>query len=169
MIAYTYIEKNLKALDIRYRSPQTSTRDAYFASKLAILELCGWIEESMDDCILRASIRVLGNERNRKLLKDKVRKTHGFEYEHHFMSMMVQLVGLWGFERICKSVDTAVQTRFLNELKILKDRRNALAHTYTRGVTQHYDAPSVTLGRFGNVRAGLQAYDSAIRKYWGIM
>ena len=166
MIAYSYIERNLRALDSRYRNPRTSTKDANFASKLAILELCGWIEVSMDDCILRASIRALRDESNREHLEDRVRRNYGFEYERHFKSMMIQIFGLWGFEKICRSVDISVAARFSSELGTLKQKRNALAHTYTRGVTLHYDAPSVTLGSFAIVKSGLRAYDSAIREHF---
>ncbi len=166
MIAYSYIERNLRALDSRYRSPKTSTRDANFVSKLAMLELCGWIEVSMDDCILRASIRVLKDEGNRRRLEEKVLRNYGFEYERHFKSMMIQVFGLWGFEKIFRSVDATIAARFSSELGRLKTKRNTLAHTYTPGVTEEYDAPSAALGSFAIVKSGLQAYDSAIRKHF---
>ena len=58
MIAYSYIENNLDQLDKRYVKSKTS-RDASYYSKLAILELCGWIEMSIDDCIVRSANRIL--------------------------------------------------------------------------------------------------------------
>ena len=66
MIARSYILTNLKTLDRKYNRA-TSTRDSLFYSKLAILELCGWIEESMDDIVLRCACRHLtdrGGPRN---------------------------------------------------------------------------------------------------------
>ena len=56
MIARTYILDNLNKLDVRYRKAAT-LKDSLFYSKLAVLELCGWIEESMDDVILRCARR----------------------------------------------------------------------------------------------------------------
>ena len=51
MIAKSYILANLNALDARYKRASRA-KDALFASKLALLELCGWIEESMDDIVV---------------------------------------------------------------------------------------------------------------------
>jgi hypothetical protein len=164
MIAYSYIENNLILLDARYRRSR-SIKDANFASKLAILELCGWIEVSLDDCIERASQRVLKDAANRRFIKEKILRNYGFEYERHFKSMLVHLIGIWGFEIIFRRVDTAVSLNFINELNALKIRRNSLAHTYTRGVTPHYDAPSITIARFANLKSGFAAFDGELRKY----
>ena len=164
MIAYSYIEKNLQELDKRYRRSR-GIKDANFTSKLATLELCGWIEESMDDCILRASVRVLRQNDNRNFIKEKVKRTYGFEYERHFKTMMINLVGVSGFEKINQSIDPAVEARFKAALNSLKSMRNSLAHTYTKGITQPYHAPSVAIELQLDVKAGLKAYDSALRKF----
>ena len=164
MIAYKYIERNLRELDKRFTC-RSSTKDMNFASKLAILELCGWIEQSMDDCILRASVRVLRKANNRTLIESGVKRHHGFEFERNFKPMIINLIGVWGFEKISGSIDSAVELKFINELNELKSKRNSLAHTYTKGVPQHYDAPSVTIERLAHVSAGLKAYDDALRKY----
>lgn len=82
MIAYSYIEKNLKVLDARYMR-SSSIMDKNFASKLAVLELCGWIEQSMDNCILSVSTRVLRQTNNRKLIEIGVNRHHGFEFDRN--------------------------------------------------------------------------------------
>ncbi len=164
MISYSYIEKNLRALDTRYRNSR-GNKDADFASKLAMLELCGWIEEAMDDCILRASVRVLRQERNRRFIEDRVDRTYGFEYNRHFKPMMINLVGIWGFEKINKSIDPAVNDKFVSALSSLKTIRDSLAHTYTKGVTRQISAPSVAIEWQADVKAGLKAYDAAMRNY----
>ena len=164
MIAYTYIEKILEVLDRRYMSG-SSANDRNFASKLAVLELYGWIEQSMDDCILRASVRVLRQTNNRKLIQNGVKRNRGFDFENNFKPMIINLIGVWGFEKISSSIDSAVELKFINELNALKSKRNSLAHTYAKGVTQYYDAPSVTIERLAHVSAGLKAYDAALREY----
>ncbi len=164
MIAYSYIENNLRSLDFRYRKSE-SIKDASFVSKLAILELCGWIEVSLDDCIERASARVLKMPENEKFMKQKIKKNAGFDYDAHFKAMIVNLIGIWGFEKIVQQVDPAVATNFMNELRILKVSRNSLAHTYTRDATQQIDAPSTTRARFSNLKAGFVAFDGELRRY----
>lgn len=164
MISHSYIFKNLKYLDRKYQKSSSLT-EASYCSKLAILELCGWIELSMDDIILRACIRGVRDPGFRKAINDKVKRNYGFEYERHFQSMVTALIGYRGYEKIEKKVPTSVSVNLKSELSILKERRNSLAHTYFKGVTPHYDAPSLTVQRYNTVSNGLSAYDQALREY----
>lgn len=164
MIAHSYIKKNLLYLDRKYRTASSLT-EASYCSKLAILELCGWIELSMDDIVERGCMRSLKEGSNRKAVKDKIKRNYGFEYERHFQSLITALIGFYGYEKIEKSVPVAVSTPFKSELSNLKARRNSLAHTYFKGVTQNYDAPSITISRYHSVASGLDAYDKALRHY----
>jgi len=166
MIVYSYIENNLQFLDRNYKSAPTA-RDASYCSKMAILELCGWMETSMDDTILRASVRLLRNSQNRKFIEDKVKYNYGFEYKRHYKAMIVSLIGISGYEKIENRLNAAIVLNFKSELAVLKKRRNSLAHTYTRGVTIHYDAPSVTIARFQHVASGLKAFDAELRNFIG--
>ncbi|MFT7553533.1 MAG: hypothetical protein ACI9BV_003869, partial [Rhodothermales bacterium] len=52
MVAKTYINANLRRIDGLFRGA-TSARQAELLAKLATLELCGWLEVSMDDIVLR--------------------------------------------------------------------------------------------------------------------
>jgi hypothetical protein len=84
MIAKTYILSNLRSLDYSYRHAKTA-KDAQFFAKLAILELCGWIEESMDDIILRWGRKQLKETANLNYCeKDIVKRTYGFDYDVNF-------------------------------------------------------------------------------------
>ena len=73
MIAHSDMTKTLRRLDLLYRKAR-SQREAHLFAKLAILELCGWIEESMDGVVLRCSIRCLAGSDNRTLIADDVVK-----------------------------------------------------------------------------------------------
>lgn len=162
MISHSYIKKNLAYLDRVYRRT-SSTTEASYCSKLAILELCGWIELSMDDIVLRGCVRALKHDKNRKAVREKVKRNYGFEYQKHFVSLITSLVGFHGYEALERTIPTPVSVSFKSELGNLKERRNSLAHTYFKGVTHHYDAPSITISRYHSVAAGLNAYDSALR------
>ena len=65
MIAKSYILKNLKALDKHFINTNSS-KDSLFYSKLALLELCGWIEESIGYIVLRCADRKLNDNKNKK-------------------------------------------------------------------------------------------------------
>lgn len=165
MISKKEIERNLRALDARYRTATKSQKDPFFFSKLAILELCGWIEMSMDDIVLRSSVRKLGNPANRNyVVSQVVRRTHSFEYNEHFRVMVTRLIGLVAFEKLEARLDPATLVRLKAELNALKQRRDPVAHTFLKGVTHSIDAPSVTLSRFHAVYEGLKEFEREMKK-----
>ena len=165
MIARSYILSSLKALDRKYKET-TSTKESLFYSKLAILELCGWIEESMDDIILRCAGRYLKINSNKEYVRKQiVKSTHGFDYDNHFRRMLVQLMGIINVEMLEKNVDQIKQAQLKAALSALKTARDAEAHTHIKGVTKNINSPSVTLNQFPDVCDGLLEYDRVIRSF----
>jgi hypothetical protein len=165
MIAYSYIERNLQSFEVRYTRAKSNREMSYF-SKLATLELCGWIETSIDDCVERCAIRVLKERRSVEKVEQRVKKTYGFHYDQHFTSLLITLVGVYGLERIEGSIPTSIVQNFRSTLGTLKAARDALAHTYTRGTTANYDAPSLTWSRYQHVKKGLAEYDRVLRQMY---
>ena len=164
MIARDYILINLKALDREYRNA-TNLKKSLFYSKLAVLELCGWVEESMDDVVLRCARRHLKNQANIKYVQNEiVRRRHGFDYQYHFRRMLIQLLGIINVERIEKCVDQNKRLNLMATLEALKKVRDAEAHTHIKGVTRQINAPSVTLGQFTALYDGLVEFDATLRR-----
>jgi len=165
MISKSYIFNNLKTIESLYRKSPT-TKNCLFYSKLAILELCGWIEESMDDIILRCAKRYLKDNDNLKFVKDKVvKKTYSFEYERHFKKMLIQILGIINLEKLEKKFDSIKFNLFESNLETLKIYRDNEAHTHIKGTTRRLDSPSVTLNRYKIIYDGLKEIDNKIRKY----
>lgn len=163
MIARSYIENNLKQLDRLYDQASTHKKELYY-SKLAMLELCGWIEESMDDIVQKCANRVLKIRSNRVHIAKKVIKpTYGFEYERHFKKMLINVVGLMSIEVIETKVDPTKYARLTSTLGNLKAARDRQAHTHLKGATRTVDAPSVTLRYFLYVYEGLVDFDNNLR------
>ncbi len=163
MIAQSYILSNLKALDRRYNQTKSS-KEALFCSKLAILELCGWIEESMDDIIIRCAMRHLKDNENRKYCKQQIiKKTYGFDYHNNFRFMLIRLVGLVVVEKLESQVDAAKYGTMKATLDALRTVRNSEAHTHLKGTTRTLNAPSFTIGQFRPVCDGLLEFDRVIR------
>lgn len=164
MIARTYILANLRTLNRKY-SNATTMRESLFYSKLAILELSGWIEESMDDVVLRCARRHLKDGANLKFVQNEiVKRTHGFDYQQHFRRMLIQLLGVINVERIEKSIDQSKRLKLMATLGALKTARNAEAHTHIKGVTRHINAPSVTLSQFPALYDGIVEFDATLRR-----
>ena len=165
MIGKTSILQNLKSLERLYNK-STGSKKAMFYSKLSILELRGWIEESMDDIVLRCANRNLKVRKNRDFVKDPIiERVYGFEYHKHFRAMLIRVVGLITLEKVEKRVD---QTKFhlmKTSLGHLKDPRNLQAHTHLKGTTRRLDAPSVTISKFNEVYEGLKNFETELRHF----
>jgi len=137
---------------------------ALFYSKLAILELCGWTEVSMDDIIRRHSKRILKEPQNWQYIeKEVIKRTYGFEYQVHFRRMLISIIGLTGVERLEKTVDPARLQPMIAALNSLKPYRDKEAHEYIKGTTRRLDAPSITRGRFIVIYEGLRNIDTVLR------
>lgn len=163
MIAKSYITSNLEAINRSYLKA-SSQRESLFLSKLVILELCGWIEESMDDVIMRCAMRHLKEIDNRKYCKDDfVKRTYGFDYHNNFRFMLIRLLGLINVENIEGRVDRNKHDSMVAALVSLKAQRNTEAHTHLKGVTRTINAPSVTIAQFQPLYEGLSEFDRVIR------
>lgn len=135
----------------------------YF-SKLAILELCGWIEESMDN-IIKAFTKHLNKPANQKFVEEQViEPTYGFEYHRHFRAMLIQVIGVISVERLEANLNQTKFDLMKSALGSLKKSRNDLAHTHVKDTTVRIDAPSITQNRFQIVYDGLKDIESCIRK-----
>ncbi len=163
MIARSYISSNLDAINRSYLKA-ASYRESLLLSKLAILELCGWIEESMDDVVMRCATRHLKLQDNVNYCQNEfVNKTYGFDYHRNFRFMLIRLLGLIKVEKIEARVDQVKSDRMKGALSSLKVQRNTEAHTHLKGTTRRINAPSVTIGQFQPLYEGLMEFDRVIR------
>ena len=163
-ITKTTIRENLKSLDKLFVSSR-SAKKTLFYSKLAILELCGWIEETMDRVVRSCATRNLKDQPNRKFIEEKViKKTQGFGYSESFRRMLIQVVGLRGVEIVERSMDDSALEVLRSTLGSLKKTRNEQAHTHLQGVTRRLDAPSVTIQKFDSVYELLTNLEIALKR-----
>lgn len=164
MVGKTSIIQNLTRIEKLYNK-STSPKTALFYSKLAILELCGWIEESMDDIVLRYANRTLKNHQNKTYVeKQIVKRIYGFDYQRDFRFMLMQVVGLNTLEIIEKRVDQTKIQLMESSLKTLKSSRDNEAHTYLKGVTRRLDAPSLIKSKFNKVYDGLKCIENELKR-----
>ena len=165
MIAKSYIKSTLEELNKLYYSASSQKKAIYF-SKLAVLELCGWIEEILDDIIIRHGNRNLRLPANKSYTKEKiVNPNYGFDYKKNIRPMFISLIGLIQMEELERELEkTGKITLLKSYLGSLKATRNKAAHTHLKGVTMTYNAPSQTLGDFHRVCIILEMIDTELRK-----
>ena len=164
MIALSYITNSLNELDKLYNEASSKKKAIYY-SKLATLELCGWVEDTIDDIVLRHANRKVKETSNRKYIKKEiVKRTSGFQYEFHIRPMLISVIGLIALEGIERKFEkTAKITTLKNSLSNLRESRNKAAHTHLKGAMYSYDAPSVIRGEFQKIKTVLLELDTELR------
>jgi hypothetical protein len=160
MIVKGVIESMLKSLNRRYYSESIPGDQVYF-SKLAILELCGWIEASVDD-LARRSKKTIRTSVNIEYLEDVIRRNYGFSYDRHFRHLISVGIGVVAFDQIETKLDPVVLAQFKSQLHALKKARDVLAHTFVKGQTTTIDAPSTTASRLDPIYKGLKAFEKEL-------
>lgn len=166
MIVKYYILSTIEELDKLYNKARSQKKAIYY-SKLALLELCGWIEESMDDIVLSYGNRTLKQKSNKEYIKKQIVPwVHGFQYQQHFRPMLMSVIGIRNLERVETKLEYngGQVSRLSSFLGNLKSDRNDAAHTFLKGITRTYNAPSRTKGDFLSIYPILKEFDNEIRK-----
>src|SRR4051794_40502295 len=84
------IEDTLKLLDTWFREPTQGPERPKLLSKLAVLELCGWLEGEFDRMLRAADAACLNDP---AWADDVINRTTGFHYANHFRPMLTKLLG----------------------------------------------------------------------------
>lgn len=152
MFIKKHILNTLKRLDLRYNQAllTPNPQESVYFSKLAILEYCGWIEESFDLIVRRSVKGQLKTIEFRQMLECSViGNTCGFQYKKHFRPMLSRAVGLRRMEILEKYLKDKGQLELLvSELESVKTHRDNAAHTWINGATRTYPAPSYIKSSF---------------------
>ena len=161
------IPKNINDLDQLYQKSWRSSRRQFFYSKLAVLEVCGWIEETMDDIVKDCSNRKIAKPSNQSDINELVKRNYGFHYKNNFRKMLIPIIGLSQIEKIEKHLSLQGALPVLeSKLDSLKIIRNQFAHTSTQiGIIPNCNAPSVTRNDFLVIYNALREYEKALRKF----
>ena len=156
----TQIETALDRLETLAAS--SSPENAPFFAKMAILELSGWVEETIDDFVLNLALPHLRDENAHRRFEEIVRQNRGFTYESHFWRLLGLATGIVNLEQTEENMDERVLSEFKTALNGLSEIRNRLAHTSLEGTQQRTDTPTQTKLRLQTIHAGLESYAAAI-------
>lgn len=132
----------------------TDTNHKVYYSKLALMELCGWIELCIDEILENYIDTKLSLATNLNLAKTiYVKQTYGFEYDKNLRPLLIKIIGLINVEKVEDLLDFEGGTFTLlkSQLNNLVSLRNAAAHTTIVGVTHTYQAPHSMLINLNNI------------------
>jgi hypothetical protein len=162
------VERILKQLDTWFVEPTQGGDRPKLLSKLAILELSGWIEGEFDKIALEIGTNYLRDVDWVK--RNVVEGTFGFHYLKHWRPMLVQLVG----EVFARKIEGEMESSFPGELERMKGllgtiwtKRCDFAHTDIATVVaaqQTFDAPSWAINQHKILTKALSHYHSSVKK-----
>jgi hypothetical protein len=137
------IETLIRELEKLYDAPADPTHKDFY-SKLALMELCGWLEISIDKIVEGYSANKLFEPKNQEYFKNKsIDKTYGCDYKSHLRPMLINLIGLKGIEKLEANLKAqGVFQILVDQLSSLWSLRKPAAHTTIVGVTTTYQSPS---------------------------
>lgn len=138
MVNKNTIQNNLLQLEHCFnaassRRSRSENRKLLYYSKLAILELCGWVEEAMDDIVLSCSRRCITMPDNLAKVVGLVDRTWGFDYSDDFRKMLIQVIGIVNVEKLEGTIDSVKLQMMKTEFGHLEPARNLYSHTHIRG------------------------------------
>ena len=149
MINSIRITNILKFLDSEYNTHllDDNSEIPVLYAKMALLEYCGWLEQTFDeiarDCLQRMPE---ASASQKATLEKKIIKTHGFRYLQNVRPLLVFAIGEDKLSKIEKKLDaTGDLTLLKSHLIDMSEGRNEAAHTFTPGTTRYFYAPSTTI------------------------
>ena len=157
------ISKNIEILNTLFIN-NASDIEALFYSKLAILELCGWLENSMERIAWSCAIRNVKDKKNRVFIEEKIiKRNHGFSYKYNFRKMLIPIVGCRGIETIEDAADLNTISYLDSITSSLKEYRNRHAHTYLNA-TMTVVAPSAIMKYLNDVFQALEEFQDVMKQ-----
>ena len=154
MIVKKHIEKDLKRLNTLYSESLTGNDPnvPIFFSKLGILELSGWLEESFDSLARRSVKNLISEQKFHNLVDDAVGKNHGFHFDNNFLLMLSKISGLPLCEQFHSFLDNDGSLSVLKaDIEMLLIQRRKAAHVSLAATTIPFDSPSVTIARLNRI------------------
>ena len=162
MVVKKHILSNIKKLDRLYNS--SPTIEATYYSKLAIIELCGWIGLTMDNIVEHFAKKHIKTQSFKDSFNSLKKNNYGFDYKRNFRKMLSQTVGLHNMEKLETKINATGNINILDAtLDNLKNLRDDAAHTYI-DTTKTYQAPSMTKSQLEQIYPILKVFSKEIKK-----
>jgi hypothetical protein len=162
------VQAVLNQLDVWFAEPSQGPDRPKLLSKLAVLELCGWIEGEQDRQVLLAQSSTLIDEDWVKL--NVIQKNFGFTYGEHFRVMMCKIFG----ELLVRRVEFENERAFPGSLDQLKSLLGTLwklrcdyahADVVANVASQKtFNAPSWAINQHRIVAKLLNQYEQSTKK-----
>lgn len=157
MLSSTNLKQHLADIETAYLAESNNVKLLLLA-KLAALEVGGWTEECIDKIVI--DFLDTRNPRCKAKVLERLNSIYGFQYGKEFRSIVVELVGVVGFERIESRLPLKCQ-QLESALSELKQSRDKCAHTYTKPTTI-LDGPTKFIDLLTRIESTLAAFNTEL-------
>lgn len=147
------VYRTLNLLSRRYdRVQNTHTRytmtELECICKMAILELGGWIECTLDEILKDYVRRKISDSAEATKVDKEIDRVFGFSYERNFNPLVERIIGVENYYKIkCVLRSKGEWDPFVSELDAFWHVRGGAAHTNFNGTARSFDAPTATISR----------------------
>jgi hypothetical protein len=164
MILRKEIYPKLERVNALYLGSSTSISDQIFYSKGSLIELCGWIEDSLDLIAMRAVKGLIVTASYTQIATSIVGNVYGFDYKKYFRPLMISMIGVFDMENIENKLGAEI-SQLTAILDRLKKYRGAAAHSLKTPSLGPYSSPSIIIQDFKVIYPILVKLYSTVIKY----
>lgn len=164
MIDYISIQSTLNKLDSEYNA-STDLQMPILYSKLAVLELCGWIETNINGMLFEYIDTHVIDPVCITKIKKIIDKNYGFHYERNLFPLLCSVLGINNLENVIDKISLVDFQNLQSITEVYTLERNKAAHTDTPlGTTRSYKAPSSVLYDYALIKPAIQTIENEIKR-----
>lgn len=166
MYDHSSIENRLRTLNRLYdQSMMSEDLDLpILYSKIAIIELGGWVEE-VRDYFAEKLLNKLFMNLEFDTPSNIIGRVSGFDYPYFKDQVFQVLVGMHGVAEIESRLDIDTHVNLKSNLGTLWAKRNCCAHRSLDGTMEKIQAPSTTIKQFNHIKKGLDDIDKSLDEF----
>lgn len=162
-VDYSTIDTILSTLETQFSSvvtlPDATLSILY--SKLAVLELSGWIEESIDMILINYLDNKLVSTDCINKTKKIIESNYGFKYESNLYHIFLCTLGSNNWENIIDTIGIARMSILSTKCGEYSSQRNDAAHKYQLGTRSFY-APSRVISDYHQIKSVITDIENEI-------
>jgi len=154
----------LQELNNLYKANSHDSFQVYVYSKVAILELGGWVQATIEAMTEKYYYDNITDPTKHGDFKKLVSTNSGFHYVRNVENLLRHVVGVYGIKNVEDKTGTADMSTLKSFLDSLTTDRNDVAHNYERQKVPitNLDAPSKTIQKCKDICRLLEIFEDKL-------
>ena len=161
MVNYTDIEAKLQRLETEYNNSILDPDLPIFYSKLAVIELSVWIEDSVDSIVYDYIDNHIVDPIVKQNIKKNIKGNFGFNYYSNLFKVFTSVLGVDTWENIEDKLKPQKLVDLVNITSTFTGIRNKAAHS-SIVVTATFSSPSTTIAAYNKVKPAMMIIENEL-------